>query len=49
MSKLDYEEWYDENIQEILIELAEKGSYYELDFDEEIEVTNRYEKYLTEN
>ena len=44
-----YEEWYNLNEESILIELAETGADREMDFDLELEFTNRYEKYLEED
>ncbi len=41
-----YEQWYYENEEQILLELAESGAYREMDFDLEAEFDKRYEKYL---
>ena len=43
---LQYEQWYYENEEQILLELAESGAYREMDFDLEAEFDKRYEKYL---
>ena len=47
-TKLEFEEWYGINEEEINIELAESGADREMDFDSELEFDNRYEKYLNE-
>ncbi len=47
-SMLDYEDWYDENAEEICIGFSEQGCYYELDFDEESELEGLYEEYCND-
>jgi len=44
--KLNFEEWYEANEDNINIELAENGADRELDFDSEREFDKRYQKYL---
>ncbi len=46
MSKLNFDEWYEINEEEINIELAESGADRELGFDAELEFEYRYTKYL---
>ena len=48
MTKLTFEEWYDENEEEIWIELAETGADREMDFNSEVEFELRYNRYLDE-
>jgi hypothetical protein len=48
MDKLEFEDWYTLNEDEINIELAESGADREMDFDPEMEFDIRYEKYLDE-
>ena len=43
---LQYEQWYYDNEEAILIELAETGAYREMCFDIEAEFDKRYELYL---
>lgn len=40
-----YEEWFNENESDILIELAESGADREMDFDLEAEFCIRYQRY----
>ena len=40
-----YEEWFNENESDILIELAESGADREMDFDLEAEFYTRYQRY----
>tara|TARA_R110000851_G_scaffold1580_5_gene6144 strand:- start:247 stop:408 length:162 start_codon:yes stop_codon:yes gene_type:complete len=50
MSKeeLTFDEWYSLNEDEIMIELAETGADREMDFDVEMEVERRWQKYINE-
>ena len=41
-----FDEWYTENEDEIMIELAESGADREMDFSFEDAVEERYEKYI---
>ena len=41
-----YMQWFYENEEQILLELAETGADREMDFDLEAEFDKRYEKYL---
>ena len=43
---LQYEQWFYENEEQILLELAESGADREMCFDLEAEFDKRYEKYL---
>jgi len=43
---LSYQNWYDQNEEEIIIKLAETGADRELDFDSELEFDKMYEEYL---
>lgn len=49
ISLMEYDEWIEENINSILIELAESGADRELCFDPEAEFEKRYELYKKEN
>ena len=42
----EYDVWFHENEEAILIELAESGADREMDFDLEEEFDKRYQKYL---
>ena len=44
--RLEYEEWYAQNEEEINIELAESGADREMDFDSELEFDKKYQEYL---
>jgi len=43
---LTYEEWLAECEEELTIEFAESGRDRELDFDQDLELERRYERYL---
>ena len=42
----EYDIWYQENEEAILLELAENGADREMDFDLEAEFYTRYQRYL---
>lgn len=46
--KLEFEEWYDQNEEELLIHAAESGADRELDFDLDSYFESKYNKYLME-
>jgi len=46
MKKLNFDQWYALNAEEIDIELAENGANREMDFDSELEFEIRYQKYI---
>ena len=46
---LDFEEWVEQNEEELEIKFAESGADREMGFDLEEELENEYEKYLKEN
>lgn len=47
MKKLNFDDWYEINEEEIYIELAENGADREMDFDPELEFEIRYQEYDT--
>jgi len=48
-TKLSFEQWYELNVEKIIIELAESGADREMDFDSEKEFDKRYEKYIAKD
>lgn len=46
MEKLNFEQWYGINEEEIHIELAENGADREMDFNSELEFEIRYQEYV---
>ena len=46
MKKLNFDDWYEINEEEIHIELAENGADREMDFDSELEFEIRYQEYV---